>query len=237
MTTPPNLLLVEDDPETRDLTRDYLQSHGFDVTAVADGVEMGQALAAGRFSLILLDLMLPGEDGLTLCRKLRAGHCSVPIIMLTALGEQMDRIVGLDSGADDYLPKPFSPRELVARISAVLRRSAIEPQPPSERLAFAGFVLHLAERRLLNPAGHEVELTAGEYDLLIALAERPRRVLNRDQLIDLTRGRSAAPFDRSIDVHISRLRRKLRLAPDAADIIKTVRYGGYVFSAEISHSG
>jgi two-component system OmpR family response regulator len=237
MTTPPNLLLVEDDQETRELTLDYLQSHGFNVTAVADGVDMRKALGAGSFSLILLDLMLPGENGVTLCRQLRAENCGVPIIMLTALGEQMDRILGLESGADDYLPKPFSPRELVARISAVLRRSANGPQPASERLAFAGFVVHLAERRLLDPTGHEIELTAGEYDLLIALAERPRRVLNRDQLIDLTRGRSAAPFDRSIDVHISRLRRKLRLAPDAADIIKTVRYGGYVFAAEISHSG
>jgi two-component system OmpR family response regulator len=155
--------------------------------------------------------------------------------MLTALGEQVDRIVGLESGADDYLPKPFSPRELVARINAVLRRAEMAEQPGAgERLSFAGFVLEPTQRRLLNPDGDEVELTAGEYDLLLVLAQRPRRVLNREQLLDLTRGRAAAPFDRSIDVHISRLRRKLQFRPDSPDIIKTVRYGGYVFASEIT---
>jgi len=230
-----HILVVEDDRETRELVTRYLSGRGFRVTAVRNGVEMRQAMEGGSFALLLLDLMLPGEDGLSICRKLRAVQATIPIIMLTALGEEADRIVGLESGADDYLPKPFSPRELVARITAVLRRGdatalAVEPEA---RLSFVGFILEPARRRLLNPEGAEVELTGGEYDLLVALVRRPRRVLNRDQLLDLTRGREASPFDRSIDVQISRLRRKLQCAPQGAEIIKTVRFGGYVFAAEV----
>ena len=230
----PHLLIVEDDRETRDLVARYLAGRGFRVTTVRSGGEMRQALDTGNFSLLLLDLMLPGEDGLTICRKLRAARSTIPIIMLTALGEEADRIVGLESGADDYLPKPFSPRELVARINAVLRRSDGAAAPaPDDRLSFAGFILEPERRRLLDSQGTEIELTAGEYDLLLVLARRPRRVLNRDPLLDLTKGREASPFDRSIDVQISRLRRKLQGAPDAAEIIKTVRFGGYVFAAEV----
>jgi two-component system OmpR family response regulator len=234
MTTTPHLLVVEDDRETRELIARYLSGRGFRVTTVRNGAEMRQALDTGSFSLLLLDLMLPGEDGLAICRRLRAGKSTIPIIMLTALGEEADRIVGLESGADDYLPKPFSPRELVARINAVLRRSQSAAAPETEdRLSFAGFILEPERRRLLDPRGAEIELTAGEYDLLVTLARRPRRVLNRDQLLDLTKGREASPFDRSIDVQISRLRRKLQVTPEGAEIIKTVRFGGYVFAAEV----
>ena len=235
MTNTPHLLVVEDDRETRDLVARYLEGRGFRVTTARNGAEMRQHLDAGSFSLLLLDLMLPGEDGLAICRRLRAGKSQIPIIMLTALGEEADRIVGLESGADDYLPKPFSPRELVARINAVLRRAdaGSAKAEPLDRLSFAGFVLEPQRRALVDPTGGEVDLTAGEYDLLVALVQRPRRVLSRDQLLDLTKGRSAAPFDRSIDVQISRLRRKLRRSPEVPEIIKTVRFGGYVFAAEV----
>jgi two-component system OmpR family response regulator len=236
MTNKPHLLIVEDDDETRELIQLHLEGRGFRVTAVANGAQMKRALESGDFSLILLDLMLPGEGGLSLCRTLRNQKSATPIIMLTALGEPADRIVGLDSGADDYVSKPFSPRELVARIGAVLRRTRSATAATGEKLGFAGYVLDLARRALLDPLGAEVELTAGEYDLLVALAQRPRRVLNRDQLIELTHGPSAAPFDRSVDVHVSRLRCKLRLTADAPDIIRTVRYGGYMFAADIVHA-
>ena len=228
------ILVVEDDRETRDLIARYLEGRGFRVATARNGPEMFDRLENGAFSLLLLDLMLPGEDGLSLCRRLRAAKATIPIIMLTALGEEADRIVGLESGADDYLPKPFSPRELVARINAVLRRSEIASKnEPVDRLAFAGFVLEPGRRVLFDPEGREVDLTAGEYDLLVTLAQRPRRVLSRDQLLDLTKGRAATPFDRSIDVQVSRLRRKLRRAPEMPEIIKTVRFGGYVFAAEV----
>jgi two-component system, OmpR family, response regulator len=235
MVSTPHILVVEDDQETRNLVARYLSGRGFRVSSAKNGAEMRRSLETGNFSLILLDLMLPGEDGLSLCRRLRADKSNIPIIMLTALGEEADRIVGLESGADDYLPKPFSPRELVARITAVLRRADSVAEPAGEsRLAFAGFVLEPDQRRLLNAQGAEIELTAGEYDLLVALVRRPRRVLNRDQLLDLTKGREASPFDRSIDVQISRLRRKLQAVSDAPEIIKTVRFGGYVFAAEVT---
>jgi two-component system OmpR family response regulator len=235
MVNTPHILVVEDDRETRDLVVRYLSGRGFRVSSAKNGAEMRQSLETGNFSLILLDLMLPGEDGLSLCRRLRAEKSNIPIIMLTALGEEADRIVGLESGADDYLPKPFSPRELVARIAAVLRRADPGAEPVEEsRLAFAGFVLEPDRRRLLNAEGVEIELTAGEYDLLVALARRPRRVLNRDQLLDLTKGREASPFDRSIDVQVSRLRRKLQSTAETPEIIKTVRFGGYVFAAEVT---
>jgi len=235
MVNTPHILVVEDDRETRDLVARYLSGRGFRVSSAKNGAEMRQSLETGNFSLILLDLMLPGEDGLSLCRRLRAEKSNIPIIMLTALGEEADRIVGLESGADDYLPKPFSPRELVARIAAVLRRADPGAEPVEEsRLAFAGFVLEPDRRRLLDGAGVEIELTAGEYDLLLALARRPRRVLNRDQLLDLTKGREASPFDRSIDVQVSRLRRKLQATAETPEIIKTVRFGGYVFAAEVT---
>ena len=231
----PHILIVDDDREIRDLTARFLRKHGFRASMAANGREMDWRLAGGRFDLIVLDLMMPGEDGLSICRRLRA-RSATPIVMLTALGEETDRIVGLEMGADDYLPKPFNPRELLARIKAVLRRSeAAAPETPAgRRLAFSGFTLDLAARELRDREGSPVALTAGEFDLLAAFAERPGRVLNRDQLLDLTRGREAGPFDRSIDVQLSRLRRKIEADPGAPILIKTVRGGGYVFAAEIS---
>jgi two-component system, OmpR family, response regulator len=234
----PHILVVDDDREIRSLVAQLLRKHGFRVTDAADGREMMRVLENGRFDLVVLDLMLPGEDGLSLCRRVRATS-SLPIIMLTAMGEETDRIVGLEMGADDYLPKPFNPRELLARIRAVLRRVGGDvPEPPVEEGSnlrrFEGWSLDTSKRELRAPDGTLVPLTAGEYDLLAAIVERPGRVLSRDQLLDLTRGRDAVPFDRSVDVQISRLRRKLEVDPKEPQIIKTVRGGGYVFTCEVT---
>ena len=231
----PHILIVDDDREIRDLTARFLRRHGFRATPAANGREMDTHLAEGRFDLVVLDLMMPGEDGLSICRRLRA-QGSVPIVMVTALGEETDRIVGLEMGADDYVPKPFNPRELLARIRAVLRRSAAETAEAPERglLRFAGWTLDRAARDLRDPSGEPVTLTAGEFDLLVALAERPQRVLSRDRLLDLTRGRETVPFDRSVDVQLSRLRRKIEADPANPTLIKTVRGGGYVFAAEVA---
>jgi two-component system OmpR family response regulator len=184
--------------------------------------------------------MLPGEDGLSLCRRLRA-ESDLPVIMLTAMREDIDRIVGLEIGADDYLPKPFNPRELLARIRAVLRRAGAvtsrgAPSGPGPALRFAGWRLEPGCRRLVGPDGHEADLTGGEFDLLLAFAERPGRVLSRDQLVDLTRGREAVPFDRSVDSQISRLRRKIESDPSRPALIKTVRSGGYVFTPVVERA-
>jgi two-component system OmpR family response regulator len=202
------------------------------VTGAGDGRAMRRVLAEARIDLLLLDLMLPGEDGLSLCRDVRA-NTDIPIIMITARGEEMDRIVGLEIGADGYLPKPFSPRELLAHVRAVLRRAGGEHRRTRNdvgRLSFAGWTLHVGERRLTDSAGGEIVLTAGEFDLLKVLAERPGRVLTRDQLLDLTKGRAATIFDRSIDAQVSRLRRKIERDPANPVLIKTVRSGGYVFA-------
>ena len=233
--TRPHILIVDDDREIRDLTARFLRRHGFRATPAADGREMDAHLAEGRFDLVVLDLMMPGEDGLSICRRLRA-QGSVPIVMVTALGEETDRIVGLEMGADDYVPKPFNRREFLARIMAVLRRSAADAAeaPARGSLRFAGWTLDRAARELRNPSGEPVMLTAGEFDLLVALAERPQRVLSRDRLLDLTRGREAVPFDRSVDVQLSRLRRKVEADPANPILIKTVRGGGYVFAAEVA---
>jgi len=233
-------LIVDDDREIRDLLSRFLRKHGYRVDTAGDGRAMWQALSAGRFDLVVLDLMLPGEDGLSLCLRLRATS-ALPVIMLTAIGEDADRIVGLEIGADDYVTKPFNPRELLARVKAVLRRSA-QPRPTSEGdadeqvLVFEGWRLDLGTRELNAPDGALMPLTAGEFDLLAAFAEHPGRVLNRDQLLDLTRGRSAQPFDRSIDVQLSRLRRKIEADPKEPRLIKTVRGGGYVLSCKVVRS-
>jgi two-component system OmpR family response regulator len=235
----PHILIVDDDREIRDLLARFLAKHGYRVDVAADGRAMTRALEAGRFDLVVLDLMLPGEDGLSLCRRLRATS-SLPVIMLTAMGEETDRIVGLEMGADDYLPKPFNPRELLARIRAVLRRAGGAARGPDEglrELTFDGWRLDLARRELRAPDGVLVPLTAGEFDLLVAFAERPRRVLSRDQLLDLSRGRAAAPFERSIDVQLSRLRRKIEPDPRQPGLIKTVRGGGYMFTPEVVARG
>lgn len=235
MESSPHILVVDDDREIRDLLSRFLRKHGFRVTAAAEGREMRKVLESGKFDLVVLDLMLPGEDGLSLCRWLRSTS-PVPVIMLTAVGEETDRIIGLEMGADDYLAKPFNPRELLARIRAVLRRSEGLPKAEARKgiLQFDGWRLDADRRELYRPDNELVPLTSGEYDLLAALVERAQRVLTRDQLLDLTRGRNTVPFDRSIDVQISRLRRKIEVDPREPARIKTVRGGGYVFAPEVT---
>ena len=235
----PHLLVVDDDREIRDLLGKFLKKHGYRVTTARDGKDMRRALADWQIDLVVLDLMLPGEDGLTLCRDLRA-RSNLPVIMLTAMREETDRIVGLEMGADDYLPKPFNPRELLARIKAVLRRSqsaqAATPAGVAAALRFAGWRIDLARRRLESPQGLGVDLTAGEFELLVAFVQHPQRVLSRDQLLDLTRGREAAPFDRSVDNQVSRLRRKIEEDPAQPQLIKTIRGGGYIFTASVENN-
>src|ERR1700691_5056236 len=235
----PHILVVDDDREIRDLLARFLERHRIRVTAVRDGLEARRAWANGHYHLVVLDLMLPGETGLDLARWMRS-QANVPIVMLTAMGDETDRIIGLELGADDYVPKPFNPRELLARIRAVLRRvgdaSEHRADASSRNMRFAGWTLEPARRRLVNPAGHEGALTGGEYDLLVALVERANRVLTRDMLLDLLRGRQAGPFDRAIDVAISRLRRKLEDDGRHAQLIKTVRGGGYVLAATVERA-
>jgi len=233
----PHVLIVDDDSEIRDLLSRFLSKHDFRVTTAKDGREMDKALKDWAIDLIVLDLMLPGEDGLALCRRVRADSV-VPIIMLTAMGEDVDRIVGLEVGADDYIAKPFNPRELAARIKAVLRRVsgpavATAADVGAEKLKFGDFELEQSTRTLRR-GNDNVPLTAGEYDLLIAFVEHPRRVLNRDQLLDMARGRAAIPFDRSIDVQVGRLRRKIEIDAKNPMLIKTVRGGGYMFTPEVA---
>ena len=233
--TLPHILVIDDDREIRDLLARFLEKQRFRVTAVRDAREARRAVPNGVFNLVVLDLMLPGESGLDFARWLRT-QSDVPIVMLTALGEETDRIIGLELGADDYLAKPFNPRELLARIRAVLRRvgeAATRQEAPPRALRFAGWTLEPQRRRLVSNDGVEVPLTGGEYDLLLALAERANRVLTRDMLLDLLRGRQAGPFDRAIDVAVSRLRRKLEDDGRRAQLIKTVRGGGYVLAAEV----
>jgi two-component system OmpR family response regulator len=236
---PDHILIVDDDREIRTLLGDYLQKNGYRTTAVADGKAMWNAMTAGRFDLVILDVMLPGEDGFVLCRNLRA-RGDLPVIMLTAKGEDTDRIVGLELGADDYLPKPFNPRELLARIKSVLRRHRTIPgnlqAEPARSLTFAGWTLDLAARNLISPQAVVVPLSGAEYRLLRVLLAYPNRVLSRDQLMDLTVGREADPLDRSVDVQISRLRQ--RLGEDAREpvIIKTVRGEGYLLAAPVESS-
>ncbi len=232
----PHILVVDDDREIRDLLARFLERQQIRVTAVRDAREARRAWTVAHYHLVVLDLMLPGESGLDFARWMRA-QSNVPVIMLTAMGEETDRIIGLELGADDYVPKPFNPRELLARIRAVLRRAGDNGGRRAEAgargMRFAGWTLEPARRRLLNPEGAEVALTGGEYDLLFALAERPNRVLTRDMLLDLLRGRQAGPFDRAIDVAISRLRRKLDDDGRNSQLIKTVRGGGYVLAATV----
>jgi two-component system OmpR family response regulator len=230
-----HILVVDDDREIRDLLSRFLVKHGLRVSTARDGLEMMRVLDGAAIDLVVLDLMMPGEDGLSLCRRLRASS-TLPVIMLTAMGEDTDRIVGLEMGADDYLAKPFNPRELLARVKAVLRRVQSLPAnaPRGDLARFDGWTLDLGSRRLTSVDGEEVELSTGEYDLLLAFATHPRRVLSRDQLLDLARGRSAAPFDRSIDIQVMRLRRKIEIDPKEPRLIKTVRGGGYMFAAEVT---
>lgn len=234
MESPNHVLVVDDDAEIRKLLGDYLERNGYRVSLATDGRDMRRALESSRPDLVVLDVMLPGEDGLALCRDLRT-RSSLPVIMLTARVDEVDRIIGLEMGADDYLSKPFSPRELLARIKNVLRRTRQLPsaQGAAHRVRFASWTLDLVARELTAPDGVLVGLSGAEFRLLSAFVEHPNRVLNRNQLMDLTLGREGTSFDRSIDVQVSRLRARLGDEGREPRIIKTVRNEGYVFAAEV----
>ncbi len=236
MTSQDHILIVDDDAEIRDLLREYLQKQGYRVATAANGRELRTAMSTARPDLVVLDLMLPGEDGLELCRDLRTDS-NVPIIMLTARGDETDRIVGLEMGADDYLPKPFSPRELLARIKSVLRRARALPENLKQEevswFRFAGWTLDVLTRNLTSPEGVVIALSGTEFRLLRIFLDHPNRVLTRDQLVDLMLSRDASPFDRAIDVQVSRLRRRLGEEAKEPAIIKTVRGQGYVFAAAV----
>ena len=236
METEPHVLVVDDDREIRELLSRYLRKNGFRVAVAASGREMKGRLSESKIDLIILDRVMPGEDGLTLCRELRS-YSRVPVIMLTLLGADTDRINGLESGADDYLQKPFNPQELLARMRAVLRRTNDLPLQTEFQsygdLIFAGWTLNRGLRRLVSPAGEAVALTDGEFDLMLALAEHPQVILSRDQLLDLTRSRAAIAFDRSIDMQIARLRRKIEVDPADPTLIKTIRNKGYLFTPSV----
>jgi two-component system OmpR family response regulator len=231
-----HILIVDDQREICDLIQGYLTGEGYRVSIAHDGGEMRQIMSQSPVDLVILDLMLPGEDGLTLARSLRE-ESGVGIIILTGRGETVDRIIGLEMGADDYLPKPFHLRELLARAKSVLRRASTRTldrqAAPRSRARFAGWNLDLASRELLSPAGEEVRLTTGEFDLLAAFVNNANKVLTRDQLLDIARNREAGPFDRTIDVQVGRLRRKLEDNPQKPTMIKTVRGSGYIFTPTV----
>ncbi|MGQ9367288.1 response regulator [Azospirillum sp. ST 5-10] len=237
--SPAHLLLVDDHRDIRETLTRYLERHGLRVTAGEDAAAARRVLRAAAPDLVVLDIMMPGEDGLSLCRHLRE-TTDIPVIFLTALGECTDRVIGLEMGADDYVVKPFEPRELLARIKAVLRRSRSLPVGParrrgeSPRLSFDGWVLDLGRRELVGADGVAVSLSTSEYLLLEAFVRHPGIVLSRDQLLDLTKGRAADAFDRSIDNQVSRLRRKVEADPRNPALIKTVWGGGYCFAAGVS---
>jgi two-component system, OmpR family, response regulator len=232
-----HILIVDDQREICDLVQEYLSGEGYRVSTAQDGAGMRKAMTQAPVDLVILDLMLPGEDGLTLARSLRQ-ESSVGIIILTGRGEIVDRIIGLEMGADDYLPKPFHLRELLARVKSVLRRASTrstEKQATASRskARFAGWNLDLSSRELFSPLGKEVRLTTGEFDLLAAFVNNPNQVLTRDRLLDLARNREAGPFDRTIDVQVGRLRRKLEDDPQRPTMIKTVRGTGYIFTPPV----
>ena len=232
-----HLLLVDDERSIREPLAQYLTKQGFRVTQAGDAESARMRLAAYAIDLVILDVMMPGEDGLSLCRHI-AATSDTPVILLTAKAEETDRIVGLEMGADDYVVKPFSPREQATRVKVVLRRltagGARQHAPESGSYGFAGWVLKTGERSLVDREGVSVPLSTGEYNLLLALVTRPRQVLTRDQLLDLTQGREAAAFDRAIDNQVSRLRRKIEADAKNPDIIKTVWGGGYTLAAEVT---
>jgi two-component system OmpR family response regulator len=238
------LLVADDDQELRELLSDFFSKHGYEVKAVKNGEEVFKALEEdSTFKLIILDVMMPGMGGVEVCRRLRQSS-QIPIIMLTAVDEETDKIVSLELGADDYLAKPFNPRELLARVRALLRRAHEFANKPSDTadetsgdlFKFSGWTLDTGLRRLISPTQTEVVLSGGTYDLLVAFLERPKRVLSRDQLLDVTKNRSFEPFDRSIDVQISRLRQKLEDDPKQPQMIKTVRTGGYIFTSDVTRA-
>jgi two-component system, OmpR family, response regulator len=237
METLSRIAVVEDDPEISRMMVSFMTDHGFDVSAARSGRDLDKVMSGGKIDCVILDVGLPGEDGLSICKRLR-GKSSVPIIMVTARGTETDRIVGLELGADDYLPKPFSPRELVARVKAVIRRAGAQEQqaapPQPQVLMFEGWKLDMARRQLFDPAGAPRSLTSGEFNVLALFCTHPRKVLSRDDLLELLHGRAAAVFDRSIDVQISRLRRKIETNLKDPTFIKTIRYGGYFFTPEVT---
>jgi len=237
MNETPHILIVDDHRDIRDAISRYLEKNGMRASVACDAVELDAKLATGHYDLIVLDVMMPGEDGLSVCRRLSA-DTKPPILMLTALGEDTDRIVGLEIGADDYLAKPFNPRELLARIKAILRRSVrIDPHAgglSGRRVAFAHWQLDTDREVLTAADGSETDLTTAEFRLLTVLLERPRLILSRDQLLDLTSGRAAQAFDRAIDNQISRLRRKIEKDPARPTIITTVRSGGYCLATDVT---
>lgn len=232
-----HVLVVDDDAEIRELLKAYLEKHGLRATTAVDGKDMWRLLETASIDIIVLDIMMPGEDGLSLCRKLSAEK-KTPVIMLTALGEETDRIIGLEMGADDYLAKPFNPRELLARINSVLRRSRAYPEgnenvADSEKLYFSDWVLDTVARHLISEDEVVVPLSGGEYRLLKIFLDRPNRILSRDQLLELLSGKQATPYDRSIDVQVGRLRKRLNDDSREPKLIKTVRSAGYVFTEKV----
>jgi DNA-binding response OmpR family regulator len=241
-----HILVVDDDPRVRDMLCRYLEEEGFRVTGAENGDAMHRYLSETPVDLILLDLVMPGKDGLTLFREVR-GTSDIPIIMLTGKGEPIDRVVGLEVGADDYITKPFHLREVLARVRSVLRRSVAQRAAPQdapsdadadcERVRFAGWQLDLTKRELRNPDDDNVPLTTGEFNLLSALVGRPNRPLDRDQIMDLVKGHDWQPYDRSIDTQIGRLRKKLEADPKDPQLIKTVRGVGYIFTATVERLG
>ncbi len=240
MTGSAHIVVVDDQKEICEVVQQYLTSEGYRVSVAHDGADMRKVMAQDAVELVILDLMLPGEDGLTLARQLRE-ESNVGIIILTGRGETVDRIIGLEMGADDYLPKPFHLRELLARVKSVLRRASArgdeqDKQGSHSKARFAGWNLDLATRELVAPDGGEVRLTTGEFDLLAAFVRNANQVLSRDRLLDLARNREAGPFDRTIDVQVGRLRRKLEPDPQRPTIIKTVRGTGYIFTPPVEVS-
>jgi two-component system, OmpR family, response regulator len=238
MDTRPHIIVVDDEKDIRELVHDYLTGEGYRVSLAGDGESMRRIRAQTPADLVILDLVLPGEDGLALARSLRE-ESNVGIIMLTGRSETVDRIIGLEMGADDYLPKPFHLRELLARVKSVLRRASARtgaPEAPAasrSKARFAGWNLDLTSRELVSPAGEEVRLTTGEFDLLAAFIAHASQVLSRDRLLDLARNREGGPFDRTIDVQVGRLRRKLEPDPQNPTMIKTVRGTGYIFTPPV----
>ncbi|MBT6093794.1 MAG: response regulator [Rhodospirillaceae bacterium] len=240
MNTQPHILVVDDHLDIREPLADYLDKNGYRATMAADAAAARRALEGAAVDLVVLDIMMPGEDGLSLCRYLRE-TTQIPVILLTARADDTDRIVGLEMGADDYVTKPFNPRELLARIKSVLRR--VHSLPPQRQpvdaaqVRFEGWTLDLARRQVIDAAGVAMPLSAAEFALLDAFLRHPRMVLSRDQLLDITQGREANVFDRSIDNQVSRLRKKIEVDPKAPELIKTVRGGGYMFAGQVKREG
>ncbi|QXZ81759.1 response regulator transcription factor (plasmid) [Rhizobium sp. L51/94] len=232
-----NVLIVEDDPDIAGMLVELVQGNGFQAMSVASGLEMDRLLLIQTFDLIVLDAMLPGEDGFSICRRLRSSR-SVPILMLTAMREDIDRILGLELGADDYVTKPFNSRELIARIKSILRRSAHgkDSEPDLAPMTFAGWRIDPKSRQLHDPDGVQVSMTTAEFDLLLAFCSNPNKILNREQLLSMTHAGSAGPVERSIDAHISRVRQKIEPNLKDPTFIKTVRLGGYMFASKVEQT-